>query len=130
MFRVMITAKRRPGMTLEDYAMHYKTKHLPLILSSLPRKFKSIQVRIVNRDDPFLPLCGDGADSNPSFDSITELQFESRADAEEVFKKYQDPLTQELLNEDEARFAHLPTIRFYIVEMLDVVTNMPVSETT
>ena len=65
-------------MTLEDYAVYYKTKHLPLVLSSLPRKFKSIQVRIVNRDDPFLQMCGAGADPNPSFDSITELQFESR----------------------------------------------------
>jgi hypothetical protein len=122
MFKLIITVKRRAGLSLNEFLSYYKTRHLPLLRATLPHdgpQAKAIRLNIVNRDDPFLKLVGDNrADANPPFDCLTEAEFERREDAEGAMRAFFDPNTLDTIKQDEGNFCDLKSIRFYVVEAL------------
>jgi hypothetical protein len=56
------------------------------------------------------------ADSNPSFDCISEIGFESREDAEAAMATFFDPKYLDKVKQDERNFVDLSSIRYYVVE--------------
>jgi hypothetical protein len=123
MFKLIITVKRRAGLSLDEFETYYKTKHLPLLGSILPNagpRAKAIRLNIVKRDDPFLKSIGDDrADSNPPFDCVTEAEFDCREHAEHALGAFFEPANLARIKQDERAFCDLRSIRFYVVEAGD-----------
>jgi hypothetical protein len=120
MFKLIITVRKKAGLTVDEFSNYYKTRHLPFLGMTLPhtdRGPKLMRLNIVKRDDPFLKVVGDErADSNPPFDCITEIGFESREDAQAAMQTFFDPKYLDKVKQDERNFVDLQSIRYYVVE--------------
>jgi hypothetical protein len=120
MFKLIITVRKRAGMTLNEFTDYYKTKHLPFLGKTLPHTSRGptlMRLNIVKPDDPFLKVVGDNrADSNPPFDCISEIGFENREDAEAAMATFFDPKYLDKVKQDERNFVDLSSIRYYVVE--------------
>lgn len=120
MFKIMITMKRRAGMTMEQFIDYYHNHHLPNVFAILPPSEPGARVHrrnFINRDDPFLAVIGDGrADANPPFDAITEIEFDEQADAEKAMRLFFDEQYINRIKQDERNFVDMPSVKFYVVE--------------
>lgn len=121
MFKLIITMKRRVGMTFDQFISYYDDHHLPNIFSILPQSTNGATVHRRNfilRDDSFLDIIGDGrTDSNPPFDVITEIEFETRDDAADAMRTFFDETYIDKIKADEKKFIDLESVKFYVVEM-------------
>jgi hypothetical protein len=105
MFKVVLTVKRKAGLTREQYRDRYESGHVPMAIAQLPtlRKYKRNFVQ--------MPA---GAKETP-FDSITEFYFEDEA-AWDATKKLVAGAAGDILAADEAEFMDRRTMRFYVVD--------------
>lgn len=121
MFKIILTIKRRAGMTLEQFKTYYHEHHLPNVFAILPQSPNGATVHrrnFIMRDDPFLDAIGDGrADANPPFDVITEIEFETREDAHEAMRVMFDKQYIDKIKADEANFIDPGSINFYVTEV-------------
>jgi hypothetical protein len=120
MFKLIITLRKKAGLTVDEFTNYYKTQHLPFLGKTLPhteRGPRLMRLNIVKRDDPFLKVVADNrADSSPPFDCITEIGFESRGDAEAAMETFFDPKYLDQVKQDERNFVDMQSIRYYVVE--------------
>lgn len=121
MFKLMITMKRRAGMTMDQFIAYYHENHLPNVFAILPPATHGATLHrrnFIMRDDPFLDVIGDDrADANPPFDAITEIEFAERAHAEEAMKLFFDGRYIDRIKADERHFVDLPSVKFYVVDV-------------
>ncbi|NHN36533.1 EthD domain-containing protein [Pseudomaricurvus alcaniphilus] len=121
MFKLVLTMKRRSGLTLEQFMNYYHEHHLPNVFAILPPSTNGATLHRRNyilRDDPFNDLIGDGRiNANPPFDVITEIEFDNRADAEESMRTFFDERYIDKIKEDEAHFIEPGSVNFYVVDV-------------
>lgn len=121
MFKLVLTMKRRAGMTFDQFMNYYHDHHLPNVLAILPPSTNGATLHrrnFIMRDDPFLDVIGDRrADANPPFDVITEIEFETREDALDAMQVMFDTKYIDQIKADEANFLDPQSIKFYVAEV-------------
>lgn len=124
--KLIITMKRRQGMPLDEFISYYNEHHLVNVSKILPPSDNSRRIHIrnfVNTNHPLLGLIGDGraVTRDPAFDCLTEIIFESDESAAAFFGSFFEVKALELIKEDEARFIDPDSVRFYMVDTIEVV---------
>jgi uncharacterized protein (TIGR02118 family) len=114
--KLMALAKRKPGLTFEQFREHYETRHAPLARSLLPQ-IKSYVRNYVRHDLSHQSAGPEPSGEGPDFDVVTEFTFETREDYERLMAAYADPVIQRTIAEDEERFLDRAATRFFIVDV-------------
>src|SRR5271170_5928764 len=106
MFKMFITAKRRAGVSLEEFREHLNVRHPKFAGSLIPHGSGTSVIHrrsVILRDDPFHKLISDGrTDPGSPFDCIVEVEWESREAAEASMKLMADPEIISKIEEDES----------------------------
>jgi hypothetical protein len=120
-FKIILTCRRRAGLSFDQFKSYYHDHHLPNVFAILPPSPNGATVHrrnFIMRDDPILGVIGDGrADTNPPFDVITEIEFETREDAHEAMRTMFEEQYIEQIKADEANFIDPGSINFYVTEV-------------
>ena len=113
MVKYIICAKRKAGMTWEEFDAYWKNHH-GTVVKSVPEFIrhvrKYVQCHLVKGSMPL------GAAGN--YDGIAELWFDS---VEELEKAFNEPRYLEIIRADELKFADLDKCISFITEELQVV---------
>lgn len=119
MFKMIITFKRKAGISREEFMDYYDNRHIPLARKIMPPIDVHRRNYIIN-DHPFFAVVGDnrGTDGvEPPFDVISEVIYATQADAEASMRAlFESPETSRQIMEDEAHFVEPGSISFYVVE--------------
>jgi hypothetical protein len=118
--------RRKSGLSREEFIAYYNERHLANVSRILPATGTGRRVHIRNFVDPEHPLAsmiGDGraAPGEPPFDCLTEIIFDNDALAADFFRSFFAPEAIAQIREDEAQFIDLDSIRFYMVDSIEVV---------
>lgn len=119
MFKLVITFKRKKGISLDEFIAYYDTRHLDLAKRIMPPTYMHRRNYILT-DHPFYDYVGDNrgdASKEPPFDVISEVFYES----EEAARRQMDALFDEKIGsqimEDEKNFVEPGSINFYVVKV-------------
>ena len=95
MFKLIITGKRKPGMSMDEFRQHYEKRHAVLAQGITPRMRRYIR----NYVTPVLGGSSPGVES--PFDCITEVWFDSEEDFIQTSKSLlSEPHKTAAVNED------------------------------
>jgi uncharacterized protein (TIGR02118 family) len=104
---MVILAKRKPGMSLEDFKQYYETRHAPLACS-MPHQ-------MVRYKRTYLTPMQPGAEA--PYDVVTETWFKDKAAFD---KNYEDllgnPERMAVIEKDELNLFDRSTITFFVGE--------------
>jgi uncharacterized protein (TIGR02118 family) len=89
--------KRKPGVTPEQFRELYEKEHVPLVLRLLPY-FKGYTRKYIQHEP------GYQIGSEVTYDVLTEVTFESKADYDHAQKALADPKIKDELYACECRF--------------------------
>jgi uncharacterized protein (TIGR02118 family) len=99
MVKLIVCAKRKPGMTHEEFDHYWRENHGPLV-RSVPEFIrhvrKYVQCHIVSNSVPL------GASSD--YDGVAELWFDS---LDELHQAFNEPRYLEIIRTDELKFADI-----------------------
>jgi uncharacterized protein (TIGR02118 family) len=111
MFKMIILAKRKKGMSLEAFREYYETRHAPLAMSLAPEPV----ARYVRN---YLTPVADGAE--PPYDVVTETWFESEAQYRRNFAALAAaPEKMATIAADEENLFDRSTITFFTAEEVE-----------
>jgi uncharacterized protein (TIGR02118 family) len=75
MFKLIIMAKRKPGMSMDEFRDYYEKRHAPLALSVAPSRMRKYVRNFIT------PVQADpSAQKEAPYDCVTECWFDSEAD--------------------------------------------------
>jgi len=114
--KLIALARRKPGMTFDQFREHYETRHAPLAQSLLPQ-IKSYVRNYVRHDLSHRPEGLDGSGDGADFDVLTEISFASREGYDEAMATLADPRIQRTIAEDEERFIDRSWTKFFLVDV-------------
>jgi hypothetical protein len=125
LFKLIMTMKKREGMSRQDFMTYYDERHLAYGATVVPPLEAGANGATLHRrnfvvlDDPLLAFVGEGraVTENPDFDVITEMLFDSRDDAIAMMRVLFRPEVIDKIRDDERQFVELDTIKFYVVEV-------------
>jgi uncharacterized protein (TIGR02118 family) len=108
MIKTIALIKRKPGMSMEDFARHYEEVHAPLALTHFPTFRKYVRNYVVA-----MP----GTDE-PDFDCITEFWFDDLDGAMKVQEILGDFETEvgKIFLADEEKFQDRAKTRSFLVD--------------
>lgn len=111
MFKVMVMIKRKPGMSMEDFIAYYENQHAPLGASKVPNLKRYVRHFI-------RPYGNDvySADNESSYDVLTEIWFDDKADFERGMAYLTEPETAAIIGADEENLFDKSSIRFMLME--------------
>lgn len=115
MFKVVLTVKKRAGMTRQQFIDYYEQVHTALVLRTVPNAPLYRRNFIVDGAEVG-GIPGSGADE-AGFDCMTEIGFHSRPECEAHIAAYLDPVNHPVIAADEAKFIAPDGLRFYIMEV-------------
>ena len=108
MVKLIVCARRKPGMTHKEFARYWRENHGPLV-RSVPEFIrhvrKYVQCHMVSNAAPL------GASSD--FDGVAELWFDRVAELNEAFS---EPRYLEVIRPDELKFADLANCVSFVTE--------------
>jgi uncharacterized protein (TIGR02118 family) len=104
MIKGMSLVKRKPGLTLEEFARHYEEAHVPLALKHFP--FKKYVRNYISKSDEA---------EEPWFDCITEVWFETMEDCQAA-AEFTVSEAYKVIADDEERFMDRSKIVAFIVD--------------
>jgi uncharacterized protein (TIGR02118 family) len=106
MFKLIAFLTRKDGLSQVDFAQHYETRHVPLILQIAPAPL-FYKRRYLERERPL------GGKAEPvDFDAMTELWFADK----DAYRAWMSAIGDPRVAEDEARFLDRARTRAYVVE--------------
>ncbi len=122
MFKLVVTIKKNPDLSREEFIDYYNKRHLPFMARLIRLEGGGMKVHrrnFVVSGDPFEDVITDDrmAVNKRDFDAMTEVIFDRREDAVELFGAYFQPKILEEIQKDEANFIQLDSVRFYVVEV-------------
>lgn len=123
MFKMILTARRRPDISREDFIDYYDNRHVPFMHRLLGGGGASVHRRnfVVAQ-----AAGGPGED----FDVFTEVLYKDRAAFEAAVRLYADPEILRQAREDEAQFLIPESIRAFAVDPHETVfERVPESNT-
>ena len=92
MIKLILTLKRKPGLTQEEFSRYWKETHAPLALEHSPGLEKYVQNHFVRLND-----------KEPPYDGIAELWFKDM-DSLRTANTWYTSDKGKILRDDEARF--------------------------
>jgi len=112
MITLIVAAKRRADLTIEQFNHHWLSVHAPLVISvsEFSRYLRKYALY------PYAPNPAGGAlvlGQGSSYDGVGELWFESRADMEAAFS---EPRYLEIIRPDEDRFLDRDACLSFVTE--------------
>jgi uncharacterized protein (TIGR02118 family) len=111
MFKMIILAKRKPGMSMEAFREYYETRHAPLAMSLAP---EPVAKYIRNYLTPAAPGI-----ENP-YDVVTETWFESKEQFDRNFAALAAaPEKMAAIAADEENFFDRSSISFYTADEVE-----------
>ena len=119
MFKLMITFKRKQGLSLDEFIEYYDTKHLDLARQIMPPTYLHRRNYILT-EHPFYDYVGDNrgdASKEPPFDVISEVFYESEEAARRQMDALFDATIGGQIMEDEKKFVEPGSINFYVVKV-------------
>jgi hypothetical protein len=118
MCKLMLTIKKKKGMSRQAFIDYYENQHAVLCRKSLP-PLEVYRRNYVTNTDPFLKAIGDNRspEGENDFDVITEAIYTSRKEAETSMAALFNGNTREQIMNDEANFCEPADIKFYVVEV-------------
>lgn len=119
MFKLIITIKKKKGLTLEEFIRHYDEQHIPLCKRIMPPLHLHRRNYILT-DHPFYNYVGDNratSSTEPPFDVITEAFYETEEDARQSMDALFNGDTRRQIMEDEANFCEPGGVNFYVVKV-------------
>ncbi|MFT4584847.1 MAG: hypothetical protein ACI915_004041 [Gammaproteobacteria bacterium] len=111
MFKVMVMIKRKPGMKMEDFIAYYENNHAPLGASKVPNLKRYVRHFIRPYGNEIY-----SADSESSYDVLTEIWFDDKADFERGMAYLTEPETAAIIGADEENLFDKSSIRFMLME--------------
>jgi len=112
MVKLIACAKRKPGITHEEFGRYWRENHGPLV-KSVPEFIrhvrKYVQCHIVSNSAPL------GASSD--YDGVAELWFDS---LDELNKAFNEPRYLEIIRADELKFADLANCVSFVTEEVPI----------
>lgn len=123
MYKLILMARKKPGMSHEDFVQYYNNNHIAFMHSILdPGAAKHRRNFVLRNAESGAENEAKGAPrAADEFDVITEVFYENRETAEETMKAYADPDIRRRAQEDEERFLEPGSIRVYVVEAYETV---------
>ena len=120
MFKVIVSIKRRPGLSMEEFIDYYETKHAPLGVSKVPNLKRYVRhfVRPFGNDTY-------AAGGESPCDVLTELWFDDEADFLQGMAYLSDPETAAIIQADEEKLFDRSSIRFMVMEDHETVLKQP-----
>jgi len=115
MFKVMLFAKRKAGISPEDYRRHYEEVHAPLAI-------KAVGVGIRRYVRNYVDHPPDGPEL--AFDSVTEFWWNSRAVYDAWKATYAKDGIGAAVVADEHDFMDRSTMRVAYVDEVEDLTNL------
>jgi len=125
MFKIMITLKRKSGLSRAEFMDLYENGHVPLA-RRLVSPLELYRRNYIVNDDPFLQAIGDNRateSSEPPFDVITEISYETREQAIAAMRERATGVSGKEILADEAKFVDVNSLQFYVVDVHQ--TSMP-----
>ena len=111
MFKMIILAKRKSGMSLEAFRDYYETRHAPLALS--------ISDKMARYTRNYLTPLQPGAE--PAYDVVTEVWFDSKEQFDRNFAELAAaPEKQQIIAQDEENLFDRSTITFFRYSSIQV----------
>jgi uncharacterized protein (TIGR02118 family) len=104
MIKAISLLKRKSGVTLEEFAMHYEEIHVPLAMKHFPFK-KYVRNYVSKAEDS----------DEPWFDCITEVWFETMEDCQSA-AEFSASESYKVISDDEEKFMDRSSIVAFIVE--------------
>jgi uncharacterized protein (TIGR02118 family) len=112
MVKLIICAKRKPGMTWKEFDAYRQNQHGPLV-KSVPEFMrhvrKYVQCHVVESSVPL------GAAA--PYDGVAELWFDS---AEEIARAFSEPKYLEIIRADEHKFADLAGCISFVTQEIPI----------
>ena len=118
MFKLMLTIKKKKGLSRQEFIDYYENQHTVLCRKILP-PLEVYRRNYIMNDDPFLAAVGDNraVDGENDFDVITEAIYTSRTEALASMAALFNGDTRTQIMNDEAKFCEPGGIKFYVVEV-------------
>ena len=115
MFKAIVTMKRKPGLSMEEFIDYYEKSHAPLGVKAVPnlKGYKRMYLR------GYMPESHSGDLDNqaePPIDVVTEIIFKNRDDFDRGMHHLSQPETAAAIAADEEKLFDRSTINFMIVE--------------
>jgi uncharacterized protein (TIGR02118 family) len=107
----MVMIKRKPGMKMEDFIAYYENNHAPLGASKVPNLKRYVRHFIRPYGNEIY-----SADSESSYDVLTEIWFDDKADFERGMAYLTEPETAAIIGADEENLFDKSSIRFMLME--------------
>ncbi len=112
MVKLIVCAKRKPGMTHEEFDRYWRENHGPLV-RSVPEFIrhvrKYVQCHIVSNSVPL----GAGSD----YDGVAELWFDN---LDELNRAFNEPRYLEIIRPDELKFVDLANSVSFVTEEVPI----------
>ena len=113
MVKYIICAKRKAGMTWEEFDAYWKNHH-GHVVKSVPESIRHVRKYVQCHLIPgAAPLGAEG-----DYDGIAELWFDS---VEELEKAFHEPRYLEIIRPDERKFADIERCMSFITEEIPVI---------
>jgi len=110
--KLIVTIKRKQGMSPKDFHDHWGTQHATLVKSCpASRRYIRKYVQCHTLDEEYLA-------GEPAFDGTAELWFESVADKERFFS---DPDYLSQVKPDESRFSDMSRTLFFLTQDQQII---------
>jgi len=112
MFKVMLLAKRKPGLTPEQYRRRYEQGHAPLGVTTVGTPLRRyVRNYVAHPEDT----------PEVDFDSVTEFWYSNRESYFAWKERYRSGPEGEILAADELEFMDRSTMRVVYVDEVEAV---------
>ncbi|KAL2847006.1 EthD domain-containing protein [Aspergillus pseudodeflectus] len=120
-FKALLYATRKAGITPAEFKTHYDTVHLPLIKSlagdTLPiyHKRSYLARPLAGEDNSYPAAVVLGTQDDFTYDCITEIAFENEEGFKVFFGKRMQPGIKEVIDADEEKFLDSTKVKVVIL---------------
>jgi uncharacterized protein (TIGR02118 family) len=121
MKKILIFIKRKAGLTLNEFKVHYEETHVPLAIELCPFISQYVRNYVVPNAiyaPAHLPTAPDFVE--PAFDVVSEISFDTSEDYQRMVDTLSDSKMAKVLAADEERFMDRSKIVMYFVD--EVIT--------
>ncbi|KAJ0415150.1 EthD domain-containing protein [Aspergillus carlsbadensis] len=120
-FKALLYATRKAGITPAEFKTHYDTVHVPLIQSLggdallISHKRFYIARPLAGEDNSYPAAVVLGTQEDFPFDCIIEFTFENEEGFKGFFAKRMEPGVKEAIDADEEKFLDSTTLKMVVV---------------
>jgi len=116
MIKMVCLFNRRPGMTMAEFKAYYEERHVPLVTGLLANWCDYRRNYRLEDAEHRAPHGDPGRKSEPLFDVMTEITYESEDLYLKTMSLLADPEIGRRVAEDEERFMDRASMRVQLVE--------------